>query len=460
MDSRDDTIAAIATPVGMGGIGIIRMSGPRSAAIAERIFQPRHAALPLATHRLYYGDIVDPATGQTLDEVLVSFMAQPHSYTREDVIEINCHGGYQVLQGILSLVIAAGARLAEPGEFTRRAFLNGRIDLAQAEAVIDLIEAKSAAGARQAALQLKGTLSREIGRLRSELLLVLSSLEASIEFPEENLDVPSPGELLAQTGSLIADLNGLLRTFDRGRALREGVCTVIAGKPNVGKSTLFNRLLDAERAIVTPLPGTTRDCLEESLVIKGVPLRLADTAGLRDASDLIEEAGVRITNRMLDQADLILLVIDGSAGLDTSDEELCNRLREKKVIVACNKADLPCMISLETIRAFLPESPIVSVSALRGTGIEALKEAVTGAVLSNGAAVTSHTVITTLRHARALEQALEALKNAERGLRDKIPPEFVASDLQLAAQHVGEITGDSSSDDVLDGIFSRFCIGK
>jgi tRNA modification GTPase len=288
MDSRDDTIAAIATPLGMGGIGIIKMSGPRSAVIAEHIFQPRHDSLPLTTHRLYYGDIVDPATGQTLDEVLVSFMARPRSYTREDVIEINCHGGYQVLQGILSLVIAAGARLAEPGEFTRRAFLNGRIDLAQAEAVIDLIEAKSAAGARQAALQLKGTLSREINNLRGELLLVLSALEASIEFPEEDLDVPSPGELLAQTGSLIADLTGLLHTFDRGRTLREGVCTVIAGKPNVGKSTLFNRLLDAERAIVTPLPGTTRDCLEESLVIKGVPLRLADTAGLRDAADLIE----------------------------------------------------------------------------------------------------------------------------------------------------------------------------
>jgi tRNA modification GTPase len=296
--------------------------------------------------------------------------------------------------------------------------------------------------------------------MSGELLLVLSALEASIEFPEEDLDVPSPGELLAQTDALIADLTGLLRTFDRGRALREGVCTVIAGKPNVGKSTLFNRLLDAERAIVTPLPGTTRDCLEESLVIKGVPLRLADTAGLRNASDLIEEAGVRITNRMLDQADLTLLVIDGSAGLDTNDEELCNRLREKKVIVACNKADLPRMVSLKTIRAFLPESPIVSVSALRGTGIEALKEAVAGAVLSNGAAVTSHTVITTLRHARALEQALEALKNAERGLRDKIPPEFVASDLQRAAQHLGEITGASSSDEVLEGIFSRFCIGK
>lgn len=460
MHSRDDTIAAIATPAGMGGIGIIKMSGPRSAAIVERLFQPRHASFPLASHRLYYGDMVDPATGEILDEVLVSFMARPRSYTREDVLEINCHGGYQALQSILSLVLAAGARLAEPGEFTRRAFLNGRIDLAQAEAVIDLIEAKSAAGARQAAQQLTGALSREIGALRSELLLVLSALEASIEFPEEELDVPSPGELLAQTGSLIADLTALLRTFDRGRALREGVCTVIAGRPNVGKSTLFNQLLDAERAIVTPLPGTTRDFIEESLVIKGMALRLADTAGLRDASDPIEEAGVRITNRLLDQADLTVLVIDGSAGLDADDLELFRRLREKKVIVACNKADLPCAVSLETIRASLPESPIVSVSALRGTGMEALQQAIAGAALSNGGAAASHTVITTLRHARSLEQALEALQNAERGLRDHIPPEFVASDLQLAAQNLGEITGESYSDEVLDGIFSRFCIGK
>jgi tRNA modification GTPase len=460
MERRDDTIAAIATPVGMGGIGIIKMSGPRSTVIAERIFQPRHASLPLASHRLYYGDIVDPDTGQILDEVLVSFMARPRSYTREDVIEINCHGGYQVLQGILSLVVAAGARPAEPGEFTRRAFLNGRVDLAQAEAVIDLIEAKSAAGARQAARQLKGTLSGEIHTLRSELLLMLSALEASIEFPEEDLDLPSPGELLARTGDLIEHLAALLATFGRGRTLREGVCTVIAGKPNVGKSTLFNLLLNEERAIVTPLPGTTRDCLEESLVIQGVPLRLVDTAGLRDASDMIEEAGVRITNRLLDQADLTVLVIDGSAGLDGRDEELLNRLREKKVIVACNKADLTRTVSLETLRAFLPESPIVSVSALCGTGIEALKEAVAETVLSNGGATSSHTAITTLRHARALEKSLDALGNAERGLRDKIPPEFVASDLHLAAQHLGEITGASSSDEVLDGIFSRFCIGK
>jgi tRNA modification GTPase len=461
MQSRDDTIAAIATPAGMGGIGIIKMSGPRSAAITERIFQPRRAAFPLASHRLYYGEIVDPHTHQILDEVLVSFMARPLSYTREDVIEINCHGGYQVLQEILSLVISAGARLAEPGEFTRRAFLNGRIDLAQAEAVIDLIEAQSAAAARQAAQQLTGTLSREINRLRDELLLVLSALDASIEFPEEDIDLPSPAELLAQTGDLISHLAALMRTFDRGRLVREGACTVIAGKPNVGKSTLFNRLLNEERAIVTPYPGTTRDCIEESLVIKGIPLRLVDTAGLRDASDHIEEAGVRIANRRLDQADITVLVIDGSAGLDGQDEALLNRLREKKVIVACNKADLPGTISLEAIRAFLPESPVVTVSALLGTGIEALKEAVAATLLENGTSLSSHAVIiTTLRHARALEKAMEALEQAQQGLRDKIPPEFVAADLQFAAQHLGEITGTSSPDEVLDGIFSRFCIGK
>jgi tRNA modification GTPase len=251
-----------------------------------------------------------------------------------------------------------------------------------------------------------------------------------------------------------------MRTFDRGRLVREGACAVIAGKPNVGKSTLFNLLLNEERAIVTHLPGTTRDCIEESLVIKGVPLRLVDTAGLRDASDIIEEAGVRITNRKLDQADLTVLVIDASTGLDRRDEELLNRLREKKVIVACNKADLPGKVSLETLRASFPESPIVTISALRGTGIEALKEAVAALVLGNGTSMPSHTVITTLRHAHALEKALEALGNAQRGLHNKIPPEFVASDLQFAAQHLGEITGISSSDEVLEGIFSRFCIGK
>jgi len=460
MEMRDDTIAAIATPVGTGGIGIVRMSGPRSTAIAARIFQPRHASFPLASHRLYYGDIVDPATGQTIDEALVSFMARPRSYTREDVVEINCHGGYQVLQGILALVISAGARLAEPGEFTRRAFLNGRIDLAQAEAVIDLIEAKSAAGARQAAQQLTGTLSREITRLRDELLLVLSALEASIEFPEEDLDVPSPAELMAQTGALIAHLAGWLSTFDRGRVLREGLSAVIAGKPNAGKSTLFNRLLNQERAIVTPQPGTTRDCLEEWLVIKGIPLRLVDTAGLRDASDVIEEAGVRITNRKLDQADITILVIDGSACLDGQDEALLNRFRGKQVIVACNKADLPGKVSLEAIRAFLPKSPVVAISALLGTGMEVLRETVAATVLENGAGPSPHAVITTLRHARAMEKTMEFLENAARGLRDNIPPEFIASDLQLAVQHLEEITGASSPEEVLDAIFSRFCIGK
>ncbi len=460
MEMRDDTIAAIATPVGTGGIGIVRMSGPRSTAIAARIFQPRHASFPLASHRLYYGDIVDPVTGQTIDEALVSFMARPRSYTREDVVEINCHGGYQVLQGILALVISAGARLAEPGEFTRRAFLNGRIDLAQAEAVIDLIEAKSAAGARQAAQQLTGTLSREITRLRDELLLVLSALEASIEFPEEDLDVPSPAELMAQTGALIAHLAGWLSTFDRGRVLREGLSAVIAGKPNAGKSTLFNRLLNQERAIVTPQPGTTRDCLEEWLVIKGIPLRLVDTAGLRDASDVIEEAGVRITNRKLDQADITILVIDGSACLDGQDEALLNRFRGKQVIVACNKADLPGKVSLEAIRAFLPKSPVVAISALLGTGMEVLRETVAATVLENGAGPSPHAVITTLRHARAMEKTMEFLENAARGLRDNIPPEFIASDLQLAVQHLEEITGASSPEEVLDAIFSRFCIGK
>jgi tRNA modification GTPase len=460
MESRDDTIAAIATPAGMGGIGIIKMSGPRSVEITGRIFQPRHAALPLASHRLSYGEIVDPDTQQTLDEVLVSFMAQPRSYTREDVIEINCHGGYQVLQGILSLVISAGARLAEPGEFTRRAFLNGRIDLAQAEAVIDLIEATSSASARQAAQQLTGTLSQEINHLRNELLIVLSALEASIEFPEEDLDAPSPTELLTQTGYLISRLTGLMHTYDRGRMVREGVCMVIAGKPNVGKSTLFNRLLNEERAIVTPLPGTTRDCIEESLVIKGLPVKLVDTAGLRDAVDMIEEAGVRITNKKLDQADLTVLVIDGSVGLDRRDEELLSRLRERKVIVACNKADLPTRVFLETLEACLPAGRFVTISALHGTGIEELKEAVAATLLANDNSLPSPTFITTLRHARALEKTLEALERAQRGLRKKIPPEFVASDLQCAAQHIGEITGTSSSDEVLDGIFSRFCIGK
>jgi len=460
MESRDDTIAAVATPAGTGGIGIIKMSGPRSAEITARIFKPRNAVLPLKSHRLYYGEIVDPDTKQTHDEVLVSFMAKPRSYTREDVIEINCHGGYLVLQQILSLLVTAGARLAEPGEFTRRAFINGRIDLAQAEAVVALIEAKSCASLKQAAQQLQGRLSLHIKGIQDELLSMLSALEASIEFPEEDLELLSPSELRAQTDHLISQLTDLANTYSEARFLREGASTIIAGRPNVGKSSLFNMLLNEERAIVTPLPGTTRDCIEEMLVIKGIPLKLADTAGLRDAADIIEEEGVRITNQKLDRADLTVLVIDGSIGLDKCDEELLNRFRGTKAIVVCNKTDLPAKVSPDMLKRHFPERQIVATSALHRTGIEELKDAITSALLSNGTCLTSSTVITTVRHASALEKTLESLEHAKQGLHNHIPPEFIAADLQFAVHHLGQITGSSSSEEVLDQIFSRFCVGK
>ncbi|MBW1839426.1 MAG: tRNA uridine-5-carboxymethylaminomethyl(34) synthesis GTPase MnmE, partial [Deltaproteobacteria bacterium] len=321
MGISDDTIAAIATPVGMGGIGIIKISGPKALAIATQIFRPYGTSPPFKSHHLYCGEVFNPNQGNnTLDEALLSFMAKPRSYTREDVVEINCHSGYLVLQEILALVAGAGARLAEPGEFTKRAFLNGRIDLTQAEAVVDLVESKTALNLTFATNQLKGTLSQEIKALKEGLVELLSTLEASIDFPEDDLDITSPPRLVAQTDRLILRVEKLLNTYTKGRLYREGVSTIIAGRPNVGKSSLFNALLGEERTIVTPEPGTTRDFIEEVINLKGIPLKIIDTAGLRDPKDSIEKEGVRLTRNKLDRADLTLLVIDGSLNLDKEDE--------------------------------------------------------------------------------------------------------------------------------------------
>jgi len=447
----NDTIAAVATPIGIGGIGIIKISGPKSPEIVAKIFRPRNSSLLLKDHRLYYGEIVDPLKGNTVDEVLVSFMARPRS---------NCHGGYLILQEILALALKAGSRLAEPGEFTKRAFLNGRIDLSQAEAVVDLIESKTSSSLALASSQLKGTLSQEINALKNGLLELLSSLEASIDFPEEDLEFAPPSRLIAQTDHLISRIGKLLNTYEEGKLYREGVSTIIAGKPNVGKSSLFNTLLGEERTIVTPLPGTTRDFIEEIINIKGIPLKIIDTAGLRDPADRIEEEGVRVTKDKLDQADLVLLVVDSSIKLDEQDEALFKALRKKRVVVALNKMDLPRKVSLDKMQRRLPASQAVLISALYKSGIEELKEVVVSSFITHERSSPSGHLISNLRHKLALGKVLEPLKHAREGLQKNIPPEFTASDLQDALHCLGEITGHTTSEEVLNQIFSRFCIGK
>jgi tRNA modification GTPase len=460
MDLMDDTIAAIATPVGMGGIGIIRLSGPRSVEIATHLFRPHHAPPPFKSHYLYYGEIVDPHTGDVIDEALLSFMAKPQSYTREDVVELNCHGGYLVLREALSLVVKAGARLAEPGEFTKRAFLNGRLDLAQAEAVVDLIESRSTTHLRHASSQLQGMLSQEINTLQKALIEICSSLEASIEFPEEDLEPASPAQLITSIDHLISQIKKLLHTYAEGKLYREGVSTIIAGKPNAGKSSLFNVLLGEERTIVTPVPGTTRDFIEEVITVNSIPLTIMDTAGLRDPEDAIEEEGVRKTKDKLDQADLILLVIDGSVDQDDRVAELVPDAKMSKIVVICNKVDLPRKVSLDELQRCFPGSRIVATSALYKRGIEELKETIASLITTNSPSSPAQTVITNLRHKVALEKTMEALKEAQEGLHKNIPPEFTAADLQSALHCLGEITGQTSGEEVLDQIFSRFCIGK
>ena len=455
----DDTIAAIATPVGMGGVGIIKISGPKALAIATRIFRPYGTSRPFKSHHLYCGEVFNPHQGNTLDEVLLSFMAKPRSYTREDVVEINCHSGYVALQEILALVAGAGARLAEPGEFTKRAFLNGRIDLTQAEAVVDLIESKTALNLTFATDQLKGALSQEINTLKEGLVEALSTLEASIDFPEDDLDTASLPQLVAHTDRLILRVENLLNTYAEGRLYREGVSAIIAGKPNVGKSSLFNALLGEERTIVAPKPGTTRDFIEEVINFKGVPLKIVDTAGLRNPKDLIEKEGVRLTRNKLDQADLTLLVIDGSINLDTEDEKLFKDLSGKKVVVAYNKADLPRKVSLGEVKGLLPASPVIPVSALYKTGIEELKESVFSLFVGH-ATSSSCLLISNLRHKRALEKTLAHTRGAKESLQKKVPHEFTASDFQAALHSLGEITGQTSTEEILDQVFSRFCVGK
>jgi len=455
----DDTIAAIATPLGTGGIGIIRISGPRSLEIATRLFRPHQAVSPLKSHHLYHGVIVDPEEGHTIDEVLLSYMAKPRSYTREDVVEINCHGGLVPLKEILSSMLKGGARLAEPGEFTRRAFLNGRLDLAQAEAVIDLIESKSSLAVRNASSQLQGVLSQEIGTLKEGLMEILSLLEASIDFPEEELESFSPQQLIPGIDGLISRIEKLVDTYAEGRLFKEGVSAVIAGKPNVGKSSLFNALLGEERTIVTALPGTTRDFVEEVITLSGIPLKITDTAGLRDSSDSIEEEGVRRTRNKMDQADLIVLVIDGSVESDNLEipPVLSNG---RKIVVACNKADLPQRVSLERMKGLFPASPVVATSALYKRGLGELKSALASLLISNPHAQPTSVVLSNLRHKQSLEKTADCLKQARKGLEGETPPEFISTDIQSALHHLGEITGQTSTEELLDRIFSRFCIGK
>ncbi len=450
MFALDDTIAAISTPVGEGGIGIVRLSGPEALGILRGFFAP-----PLAPRCLTYGHVVDAASGQVVDEVLVAHMPAPHTYTRQDVVEINCHGGLAPLRRVLELCLRGGARLAEPGEFTLRAFLNGRIDLAQAEAVLDVVQARTEAGLRLAIDQLGGRLSEEIRRARAGLVDVLAWLEAAIDFAADEIPERDVGPDLQAAGEA---LERLLAGAERGMIYRHGLRTAIVGRPNVGKSSLLNALLRASRAIVTPIPGTTRDTLEETLNLRGVPLLLVDTAGIRAVSDdLVEQMGIERSRAALAAADLALLIVDGSEPLTSADEDIAALVGDKTALVVVNKCDLP--LATEA-RQLLPQRPHLCVSALTGQGLEALEEAIVETIFAGQVVASDAVLVSSLRHKQAIQRALEHVAAAQVTLAQGLPADLVSIDVTAAVNALGEITGETVHEDMLEAIFSRFCIGK
>ena len=455
-----DTIAAVATPPGRGGVGIVRISGTEAEAIARHLFRTDGPLTSLASHRLYHGRIHSPETGEPIDEVLLVLMKAPRSYTGEDVVEIHGHGGPVLLRTLLAEILGAGARPAEPGEFTRRAFLNGRMDLAQAEAVADLIDARSAPAATLALGHLEGRLSRAVEGLHARTSDMLVLLEAAIDFGEEGETALDAGALAARFGEILEDLRTLLGTYAAGRVRREGFRVVITGRPNVGKSSLLNRLLGEERAIVTPFPGTTRDFIEETLLIEGIPFRLTDTAGIRTPEDAIEQAGVAMVRRRLSHADAILLLLDGSMPLTPEDEALLGEMHGRPTVIAVNKADLPHVLAEDRLHAFRPLHPPLWISAKTGEGIDALKALLYAASCGGEPATRDGALIGNLRHKLALEAAKTHLERGGEALERRVSPEFIALDVRDALQSLGEITGRTASPEILDKIFAGFCIGK
>jgi len=457
-----ETIAAIATPPGIGGIGVIRVSGTGAEQIALRLFRPDRPVAALQSHRLYHGEIIDPGTGTLLDDVLLSLLKAPRSYTGEDTVEISCHGGPFILRTVLEAVLKSGARLAERGEFTKRAFLNDRLDLAQAEAVCDLITARTREGLAAAMDRLKGRLSGRIEAIRMELVDLLAGIEASIDFSAEDGILETSIADPLPLNRIIEEIAALAATYRRGRIMREGISVVIAGRPNVGKSSLLNRMLGQRRAIVTPYPGTTRDFIEETLEIAGIPVRLTDTAGIRPPGDAIEKEGIDLLWERLEAADAVLLMMDGSTPLSPEDREMITKMGEKPLIPVLNKSDLPQKVEERQVRELLPASspPIVRISAKTGQGIDCLTGTVRDLLLSTPAGESSDAMIAHLRHRIVLERAGECLERAREGLAKTLSPELIALEIREALDALGEITGRTTPEEVLERIFAKFCFGK
>ena len=454
-----DTIAAISTPIGNGGIGIVRLSGGDSVSILKKIFVGKKNFDNIKSHTINYGVVMDVKKNIVIDEVLVSVMFAPNTYTREDVIEINCHGGVVSVRKILQAVLDNGARLAEQGEFTKRAFLNGRIDLAEAEAVIDIINAKTDLSQEYGIKQLEGKLSSKVNDLRDEIIAMIANIEASIDYPEHEMERLNIETISANSKKIIEEIKKLIKSADTGKVIKNGVDTVILGKPNVGKSSLLNSLMHEERAIVTNIPGTTRDVLTETISIDGIPINLIDTAGIRETSDEIEKIGVLKSKEYATRADLILFVFDSNEDISDEEIKLLKEMEDKKIIVIINKIDLESKINLEKIN-FIDEKNILKLSVKDNIGINALFDTIKNMFFYNEIKLSNDVIVTSVRHKNSLNNAQKSLESVLNTIEMGLTEDFVSIDLQETYGSLGEITGETLEEDIIDRIFSDFCLGK
>ena len=457
----EDTIVAVGTRSGEAAIGIVKLSGNRSISIVEKIFRSKSnkKLKKIPTYNMVYGNIIDK-DGCIIDEVIVTLMKSPRSYTREDIVEINCHGGIVATTKVLEMCQENGARIAEPGEFTKRAFLNGRIDLSQAEAVVDLVKSKTEQSLKIAAKNLKGDVGKEISRLREMIMSVLIQLEASIDFVEEDLETTPFIKLSRTVEKIRKELIELIKNEEKGEIIKNGVKAAIVGKPNVGKSSLLNLLLKKEKAIVTSMPGTTRDAVEEILYVVGIPLVLVDTAGIRKTKSKVEKMGVDRSLKHIDEAELVILVLDGNRKIGKMDLNIIKRIKDKKTICCVNKADLKQNVEMDRVGEYFDKKFIIKISALKGTGIKKLEGSIKKIIMDSEDINLEEKIIINSRHKGILKEAGNLLENAERAMKDEVSEEYPSYDLRSAYKLMGEIIGETAGDDVLSRIFSKFCIGK
>lgn len=456
-----DTITSISTPMGEGAIGIVRLSGPQAVEIADKLYKGKHLLKDVPSHTINYGHIIDPDTKEVVEEVMVSVLRAPKTFTREDIIEINCHGGILTINRVLELTMTHGARIAEPGEFTKRAFLNGRIDLSQAEAVMDFIRSKTDRASKVAMNQIEGRLSDLIKKQRQSILEILAQVEVNIDYPEyDDVEDATTEFLLEQSKEIKQEINRLLDIGAQGKIMREGLSTVIVGKPNVGKSSMLNNLIQDNKAIVTEVAGTTRDVLEEYVNVRGVPLRLVDTAGIRETEDIVEKIGVERSRKALSQADLILFVLNNNEALTQEDYTLYEVVKNEDVIVIVNKMDLEQNINIDEVKEMIGTTPLIQTSMLKQEGIDELEIQIRDLFFGGEVQIQDMTYVSNSRHISLLKQARQTIQDAIDAAESGVPMDMVQIDLTRTWEILGEIIGETASDELIDQLFSQFCLGK